>query len=43
MKGRKGEDLEGREVGEKLGRVEGEANDIRIYCIKKNIFDKREK
>jgi hypothetical protein len=44
IKDRKGVDLEGREDGKELGRVQEGGNVIKIYCINKRIYvQKKEK
>jgi hypothetical protein len=43
MRSRQEVDLEGRGGGKKLRGVEGKETIIRIYCIRKNVFNKWKK
>lgn len=43
MRDRKGVDADRRQDGEELRRIGGGENIVRLYCMKKNIFNKREK
>lgn len=43
MRDRKGVDADGRRDGEELRGIEEGEIIIRLYCMKKNVFNKREK